>query len=98
LSQRLKRLAFTPEFLLDLMMPGRHAFEVVENGLPRDAALYALRFDAWNGRIEALVSSESYAELPEGTLPPEAALPVFRAVRPAVDIVIAPPAPAAEDR
>jgi hypothetical protein len=81
LQGRLKTFTFTPEFLVDLVTPGRHAWEVVENGLPSDARPRGCRYDERKARFEMVIESASYPIVPDGTALPEAPCPVFRTPR-----------------
>lgn len=74
-----KRLLVSGELLIDIFR-GTSETECVANPLPDDARIVGCHWDEWRERVELLVVSEMYPELPEGGEPPIMEHPVYRQV------------------
>ena len=71
MSQRLAVIRATAELLVELCKAGSARYaEVIENALPSDAMFVRAGHDM-NGTLRIVVSSESFAEVPEGGVIPE---------------------------
>lgn len=66
-EQRQKVVLLSPEILADLLrQDSEHHFKIVENGIPEDGTVLAMRWDSWHKRMEVLVESPSFPVLEEG--------------------------------
>lgn len=69
--RRLRRVAVTGEFLVDIMKNGLSSVVVVEDGLPPDATYIGSVFDPESLVVQLLVQSESFSEVKESDIVPE---------------------------
>jgi len=78
--RRIRRVAITGEFLVDIMKHGLSRVVVVENGLPLDATYLGSVFDPDSLVVKLLVQSESFSEVTESAIVPEHPSVTFRRV------------------
>lgn len=78
----------TPEFLIELFRHGSvHHFCVESEGLPLDARMAGIGrwgevYNPQNHTIDLVIESESFDEVPEGTLLPILPPTLFRTIEP----------------
>ncbi|HSY92349.1 MAG TPA: hypothetical protein VK812_13310 [Candidatus Binatus sp.] len=63
-----KRFTISAELFLSLLTLGRHpgGYAVVSDAMPPDGVLLDVRH-VWPGKLEVLVASESFEEMPRGS-------------------------------
>lgn len=74
-NRRLARVAITTGMLIQSLKTG---WRVVADGLPNDADYRSAWFDHERDMFWVVCASESFAEVPDGALIPEATAPVVR--------------------
>ncbi len=70
-ERRLRRLAFTPEFFVDLCKHGGEAVDVVQHRLPSDAQIVRCAYDLERDLVWVAIRSETFAVIPDGDIIPE---------------------------
>ena len=70
-EQRQKVVLLSPDIVADLLRQGsEHHFKIIENGIPEDGTVLAMRWDSWHKRMEVLVESPSFDPIEEGKIRP----------------------------
>ena len=70
LNRKLKRISILPEMFLNLMIPGR--WKWATDGIPSDTQYFGMTFDAPSGTWQIFITHDSFEEVPEGSIIPQA--------------------------
>ncbi len=81
MSKRLRILRVNAQLFAETLMPGRRAFEVVENAIPADALVVGVAVDRDNPTIiKIAIQDDSFEPVEDGTVPPEI-MPVLKKIQ-----------------
>ena len=71
MSLRRKCLHVSDRFFADLFSDGSRTFEVIRDGIPKDARVVDVRFDGFARKFAVLLESDEFDEAEEGTPYPQ---------------------------
>ena len=71
MSRRYKRIAMTPEFFVEMIRDGDHAYSIIKDGVPADAKIVRCGYDNLSNQIYVFIEHESFDQVTEGEIVPE---------------------------
>lgn len=78
MAKRVKILPLSPWALVEMLKPGRHAWEVTANPLPADAEIVRFHYDHNTDCFWLVLQSDIFPEVPEGDQLMRLPLPIIR--------------------
>ena len=70
INRRMKRISIDPQMVLQMMLPG--TWKWATDGIPADVKYVGVTFDAPSGTWQVFISHDSFDEVPEHTIIPQA--------------------------